>query len=396
TNETGYYEGNLLLPGTYQVAAEAPGFKKSLRQGLVLPLNARLEIDMRLELGMVSETVAVTAQAPLLDTSTTSSGMVLDNRSVLDLPVIADNTMVLVKMTPGIQTSGVNDYLGPHSNAGASDYSTAGNVGGNEWSIDGAPNNGAGRRSAYLPHTDTVQEMKVETSGFDASAGHTSGATVSMMTRAGTNAYHGSATEQHWQQRWHGTPFFTKQLYYRNIAAAEAAGDTAAANRLRNEDKQQPGRSNNWAATFGGPVRIPKLYNGKDKLFFFFSYQGNLDKISDLPSRLNKTIATLDDRKGDFSRHLRVNSGLYQIHDPLSVRTDPARPRNFIRDPIPGNILPASRIQNPGYKFFEGVLPTPNNDNDPTKEPLNNFLAVTTPLIRDYKAYTNRIDYHHS
>jgi hypothetical protein len=396
TNETGYYEANLLLPGGYEVAAEAQGFKKALRKGLVLPLNARLEIDMRLELGTISETVSVTAQAPLLDTSTSSSGMVLDNRSVLDLPVIADNTMVLVKLTPGIQTSGVNDYLGPHSNAGASDYSTAGGVGGNEWSIDGAPNNGAGRRSAYLPHSDTVQEMKVETSGFDASFGHTSGVSVLMMTRAGTNDWHGSATEQHWQQRWHGTPFFTRQLYYRNIAAAEASGDKALADRLRSEDKQQPGRSNNWAATFGGPVRIPKLYNGKDKLFFFFSYQGNIDKISDLPSRLNKTIATLDDRKGDFSRHLKVNAGLYQIYDPLSVRPDPARPRNFIRDPIPGNILPASRIQNPGYKFFTGILPGPNNDPDPAKEPLNNYLAITTPLLRDYKAYTNRMDYHFS
>jgi len=198
-NPTGYYEANLLLPGNYRVSAAVSGFKKTVRDGIVLPLSTRLEINLALELGAITESVSVTAQAPLLDTSTVSSGRVMDNRSVMDLPVIANNTMVLVKMTPGIQTSGVNDYLGPHSNVGASDYSIGGNVGGNEWSIDGVPNNGAGRRSAYLPHSDTVQEMKVETSNFDASIGHTTGVSVTMMTRTGANDYHGTLTEQHWR-----------------------------------------------------------------------------------------------------------------------------------------------------------------------------------------------------
>jgi len=394
TNQTGYYEANFLLPGKYTVAAEAAGFKRSVRTGIVLPIGARLDVDLRLELGVVAETISVNEQAPLLDTSTASTGRVLDNRAVMDLPVIANNTMVLIKLTPGVQTSGVNDYLGPHSNAGASDFGINGRVGGNEYAIDGAPNNGAGRRTAYLPVVDTVAEMRIETSSFDASVGHTTGVSVSMMTRAGTNAYHGTATWQHWQQRWHATPFFTKQLYYRRIMEAEAAGNNALANQLRQTDKQEPGRSNNWVATIGGPVRLPKLVDGRNRLFFFFSYQGNYDKVSDLPSRLNRTIPTLDDRRGDFSRHLRVNAGLYQIYDPLSVRVDPARPRNFIRDPIPGNILPSSRVINPAYNFYRDVFPNPNNDTNLTREPLNNFLAVTTPLVRDYKAYTNRVDYH--
>jgi hypothetical protein len=396
TNETGYYEANLLLPGRYRLSAEANGFKKTLRDGVVLPLSTRLEIELKVEIGAVSETISVTAQAPLLDTSTVSSGRVLDNRSVMDLPVIANNTMVLVKLTPGVQTSGVNDYLGPHSNAGASEYNTAGNVGGNEWSIDGVPNNGGGRRSAYLPVSDTVQEMKVETSSFDASIGHTSGINVTMMTKSGTNEYHGSVTEQHWQQRWHGAPFFTKQLYYRNIAAAEARGDFAAAEALRNEDKQSSGRSNNYAVAVGGPVWIPKLFNGRNRLFFFFSYQGNKDSVADLPSRINKTIPTLADREGNFSRHLLVNAGQYQLYDPLSVRPDPARATHYIRDPIPGNIIPRSRIANPAYDAYVKLLPTPNNDADPRREPLNNFLNTTAPLVRDYKAYSNRVDFNAS
>ncbi|MFB3825531.1 MAG: carboxypeptidase regulatory-like domain-containing protein [Bryobacteraceae bacterium] len=396
TNETGYYEASFLLAGNYQVVAESAGFKKSVRGGIVLPVGVRLEINPLLELGDVTDTVSVTAEAPILETSTASWGRNLDNRSVMDLPVIGNNTMVLVKMTPGIQTSGVNDYLGPHSNSGASDYSTAGNVGGNEWSIDGAANNGASRKSAYLPVSDTVQEMRVETANFDASIGHTTGISVSMMTKAGTNSLHGTLTEIHWQQRWRAAPFFTRQLYYRNIAAAEAAGNTAQAEQLRSENITAPGRSNNYAGTVGGPVVLPKIFNGKDRLFFFFSYQGNKDYLQDLPSRLNRTIPTLDDRRGDFSRLLKVNASLYQIYDPLSVRPDPARPTHYIRDPIPGNVLPASRIVNPAAKFFTGILPIPNNDPDPAMEPANNYIAVDMPLLRDYKAYTNRIDYRYS
>jgi hypothetical protein len=165
-NDTGYYEANLLLPGSYQVTAEAAGFKKLVRSGIVLPVSTRLEINMTLELGTVTETVSVTAEAPLLDTSTVSSGRVMDNRSLMDLPVLGNNPMLLVKMTPGIQTNGINNYLGLHSISGSSGYSTAGNVGGNEWSIDGVPNNGADRQSAYLPYSDTIQEFRVENVEF--------------------------------------------------------------------------------------------------------------------------------------------------------------------------------------------------------------------------------------
>jgi hypothetical protein len=366
-----------------------------VRSGIALPLGTRLEINLALEIGAVAETVSVVAQAPLLDTNSVSSGQLLDNRGVMDLPVIANNTMVMVKLTPGVQTSGVNDYLGPHSISGASDFSIAAGVGGNEWTIDGVPNNGASRQTAYLPHADTVQEVKVETANFDASVGHSTGVYVTMMTKTGTNQFHGTLTEQHWQNRWQGTAFFAKQLYYRNIALAEAAGDHAKAEELRHRDKQDPGRSNNYAGTIGGPVRIPKLFNGKDRLFFFFNYQGNKDQVADLPTRINNTIPTLDDRTGDFSRFLKVNAPYYQIYDPLTVRTDPARAGHFVRTPFPGNILPSSRMVNPTYNFYSKILPTPNNDFDSSREPLNNFLS-NAPLVRDYKAYGSRIDFHAS
>src|SRR5262249_20134108 len=197
---------------------------------------------------------SVTAEAPLLETNNVTSGRVLDNKSVMELPVMGNSAITLVRLTPGMQTGGVNNYLALHSNLGGSDYQVDGNVGGNSWTLDGSPNIGPSRRLAYLPYTDAVSEFKVETSNFDASIGQSSGAAVTMISKSGANDLHGTATWQHWQQRWQGTPFFTKQNYYRSIAAAEAAGDHAKAEALRNTDKQPTGRSNNWGASAGGPV----------------------------------------------------------------------------------------------------------------------------------------------
>lgn len=264
TNDTGYYEANLLLPGNYELIAEMAGFKKLVRRGVTLPVASRLEVHLPLELGAVAETISVTAEAPLLETSAVSSGRVLDNKTVMELPVLGNSAMLLVKLTPGIQTGGVNNYLALHSNAGGSDYSVSGNIGGNSWTLDGSPNQGPGRRTAYLPYTDAVAEFKVETTNFDAAIGQTSGAAITMISKSGANEFHGAMTWQHWQQRWQGTPFFVKQQYYRSIAAAEAAGNTSLASQIRNTDKQPTGRSNNWGLSGGGPVLIPKVFDGKN------------------------------------------------------------------------------------------------------------------------------------
>lgn len=399
TNETGYYEANFLLPGPYQVKASAPGFSDAVRQNIDLRLRARLEVNVQMSIGAVTETVLVTAAAPLLETADTSSGRVLDNRSLADLPAFYNNSMDLMRFTPGAFSSGQNAATNAlHATGGAVDVTMAGGVGNNTWSLDGAPNltrGGASISPAYSPHIDTLQEVKIETYNFDASVGHTTGINVTMLTKLGTNQFHGTASNQHWQQRWNGTPFFTKQLYYRNIAAAEAAGNSALAASLRSQDKQQSGHSNNFGFTLGGPVIIPKVLNGKDKLFFFFSYNGAALRTTETPSSLNHTVPTLAERQGDFSQLLRIDASGYQLYDPLSVRADPARPGHYIRDPIAGNILPKSRIINPVLDWYGKLLPTPNNDPlSATQEARNNYVATATPNRFDYTALTNRVDYH--
>ncbi|MBM3735956.1 MAG: TonB-dependent receptor [Acidobacteria bacterium] len=398
TNDTGYYEANLLLPGNYQVNAEAAGFRTSIRKGIVLPVASRVEVEMKLEIGSVSESVTVVADAPLLDTSSANTGRVVDQRTQAGLPLSSSNITLFARMAPGVQTNGEVRVIGPGDQASTSDYKIAGGVGGNEWSIDGGSNTGSGgRRVGYVAHSDEISEIKVETNNFDASIGHSSGMVVSMMSRSGTNKFHGGASNIHEQTRFNATPFFTRQLYYRNIAAAEAAGNTARANQLRNTPKQLSGRRNHYSGFIGGPVIIPKVFDGRDRLFFFFSYVGFRRLIPPNPINLNHTFPTMPNRQGDFSDLLAADATRYQIYDPLSVRPDPARANNFIRTPFTGNIIPRARQVNPGYDFYTRLMPEPNNNPaNPRAEPLNNFLGTDIPWTSPYEAYTNRWDYKQS
>ena len=139
---------------------------------------------------------------------------------------------------------------------------------------------------------------------------------------------------------------------------------------------------------------IPKVYNGRDTLFFFVSFTGIRRVIPPNPINYNWTFPTTDDRAGDFSRLLLADASRYQIYDPLSARPDPARPGHIIRDPFARNILPSSRIANPAYTAYNRIMPVPNNDpTDPKQEPVNNFLGADIPWTTTYRAITNRVDY---
>lgn len=396
TNETGYYEAALLLTGTYRISAEMQGFKTSVREGVYLPIRTRLQVDMQLELGAVTESVSVSAEAPLLETDSLSSGRVLSNRELADLPMPINNPIFLTNLSTGVQTTGGTTQITNVANFIIKDQFSPGKVGGNEVLVDGVPNKTIDTRIAYLPQADTIQEFKVETSNFDASTGNSVGLNVSMMTKAGTNGLHGSVSWQHWQQRWGGTPFFIRQQRLRDIATAEAKGDAARAQQLRSAPTLPSAHTNNYTGTVGGPVILPKIYNGKNKLFFFFSYTGTKDRLTET-GNINRTIPSMANRQGDFSQLLQADAVRYQIYDPLSVRPDPRRPTHYVRSPIPGNIIPKSRMVNPTYDAYLKFLPTPNNEPaNPRLEPLNNYVAVAMPWIMNYYAVTNRIDYQHS
>src|SRR5712692_5756778 len=292
SNDSGAFEVPYLAPGSYNVLVSARGFKKFIQQRIAVNIGSRVDIDVSLEVGVVTESVVVTAAAPLLETTSASGSAVLENRVVRSLPVFGNNAMLVVRALPGIQWTGQPNYLGLHSNIGSSSISAAGGVGGTEFVLDGIPNSGISRRAGFIPETDAIDEVRISSSEFDAKQGHTSGAVLNMVTKSGNNNFHGTISWLHWQQRWNGTPTFTKATRGAQIGAALAAGDTALAEALRKQPLQTAGRSNTYAATIGGPVRLPHIWNGRDRLFFFFAFNGYKEAKSEEVTAINRTVPT--------------------------------------------------------------------------------------------------------
>ncbi len=397
TNATGYYEVPLLAAGNYQMVVTSSGFKKYVRSGLTLGLGQQQEITIALEIGSVNENVTVLGESPILDTSTTSSGKTLTTKELMDLPVLANNVIIQARMVPGVQTSGTTQYLTQGQIGGSStSYFAAGNVGGNEWTMDGQPELASGRNTSFTPHTDMVAEFKVETNSFDASFGHSAGLNINMSSKSGTNSLHGTSTWEYWNEEWAAAPYFIRQQYYAKVNAAQAAGNTSLANSILSQPEYPKGHSNNFAGTMGGPVVIPKIFNGRNKLFWFFAYDGARDDIPARPSDINDTVPTAPERGGNFSDLLPLGSQ-YVIYDPLTVQPNPASAGHYTRTPFPGNIIPTSRITNPMYNFYNSRIPLPNNNPaSSTQAPLTNFLPGCQPDNNHYNALQNKIDYNKS
>lgn len=396
TNGGGYYEAPFLLAGTYRLTVENAGFKKLVRTGVTVGIGDRLQVDLTLEVGGTAESVTVSAEAPLLDTNAVNTGRSMTHRELMDLPVLGNNISMLARMAPGVQVPGTTQFLVQGQIGGGSQYSAPGGVGGNEWSMDGASTNGTNRRVAIMPSPDIVDEFRIETSNFDAAFGHSTGLNISLSTKSGANAMHGSATYQYFNQRWNAASFFVKQARYNQIAGLRSAGNIAAADELARQPLLPAGHTNNYQGAISGPVVIPKVFDGRNKLFFFLGYSGLKNQQAARPSEINYTVPTVAMRNGDFSELLRVsvNPARYTVYDPLTTRPDPARAGHVVRTPFTGNMIPRARFQNPMYDFYAKRMPLPNNNpTDPRQEPVNNYLATGMPNNVTYNSWNNRIDY---
>lgn len=381
TNPQGYYEIPYLMPGTYTVSAKVAGFRNAETTGVLLTTGIRRQIDVVLEVGeAAAETVTVSAEVPLLETTTGSGAASLSPRQVDTLPVFGDAAQLLMRSVPGVQWTGQPAVVSLHSNLGASTVGSAGAIGGVEYTLDGAPNLARDRRVAHMPPTDLVSEVRVESAPFDASRGHTANATVSLLTKSGTNEYHGSLSWGHWQQRWNATPSTTNLRYWGAIAAAEARGDTALAQELRRQERQLPGHNNDYAAGFGGPLK-------RDKLFFFVTFNGYDKTQSEESTAHNRTVPSEAHRRGDFSDLLALGPQ-YQIYDPRTARLVNGV---VVRDPFPNNQVP---ILNPIYQAYAALYPLPNNPG--TADGTNNYLATETPWTWRYNGFSTRLDWNPS
>src|SRR6185369_12310360 len=384
TNESGFYQAPFLNPGTYSVSVQLSGFKSATRDRIALGVGEDLTVPFMLEVGQISEEVVVTAESPLLDTTSLKSAARFDAHLVESLPMFSNMPITLSRFAP---STNVNDQQtqvsqGYVDNTSLSAGSGLGlplggtqpappSFGGNNYTLDGANNNGSSRRIASSPNADMIQEMRVESANFDASTGHGLGLQISMMTRAGTSKRRGTVNYQYWNNRFNALTAQQK-LTFDDRAKGEF-------------DK---GRSHNLSLTSGGPVRIPGIVDGRNKLFYFANYSYANDAI---PGKIQGSLtvpANANHLKGDFSDLLKLPSpAQYQIYDPLTTRPDPANPSRMIRDPFPGNVIPSNRIfnadgsyKNPLMALYAKLVPQANqNFVESGQQPSGNFYQGGQP-----------------
>jgi hypothetical protein len=382
TNQTGFYQVDFLIPGPYSVSAESTGFKVLVRSGITLNTGDRLAVDMQLQVGATSSSVDVTADAPLLTTTNAVGGRVLDTRDIAMLPVTTMNPWALQAMSPGMVFTGAPGISRVMDHAGTASYDTMGlGTGTNEFLLDGNPVTGTnGGRAGFVPSEEAVDEVRIETNAFDASLGHSVGAYISGTTKSGANAIHGSGFAQYMWYRINATNEFTRASYL----AQKAAGTwPAGVNENPGGRFFQPGFS------FGGPVYIPKVFNGKNKLFFYSEY-AHITSIQPSPVNVDYWMPTAAQRQGDFSDLSKYNATAYTIYDPRTAVTTTAG--HIGRTPFPNNTIPTSLISNNAfYKFFQQLYSLPNIT--PATPDGFNFVDAAQPYNDYLPSLVNRYDW---
>lgn len=358
---SGQYRLPFLPPGPYTVTAEIDGFRTHVQEGVLVTTNQRLTLDIQLQIGSQVESVTVTGDATMLQLSTASVGQVIGENLLSSLPMNGRTPLTLAQLSFGVTPSSDPRFTRPFDNAGPSGFSMGGGQAqSNELLLDGSPDMTRNRRVAYNPPVDAVQEIKVEAFQPDAAYGNTSGGTVNVVMKGGTNELHGSLYEFHQNQRLKATPFFTN-----------AAGQTKPVTRF-----------NQFGLTVGGPVFIPKFFDGRNKLFFFFGSEGIRQSE---PEPTFSTVATAAQRAGDMSQLLSVGSN-YQLYDPLTGVREGSRIR---RQPFVNNRLPANRL-NPISQSILGFIPEPNTVG--TADGTNNYFnnSVRSDV---FSSFMGRIDW---
>src|SRR5262249_55929925 len=354
-----------LLPGEYRVTAEITGFKRFVQEGVQVRVSETVELNISLQVGAVAETTEIKAETPLLDTTTPSLGQVIDERRIHELPIWSGNPSELTLLAPGVTNTTDMRLRKAGFNNAPSQIATDGNGQyNNEFTIDGVPNtfaNGNVARVAFSPPVYAVKEFKIQTSPYDASVGHTIGALTNVNTQSGTNAVHG---ELHF---WERNSAFDAPNFFNNKAGTKPAAY----------------QDHRYGASAGGPVYIPRVYNGRNKTFWYYAYEGN--KWGG-PQTFTGTVPTEAERRGDFSALLKLGTQ-YQIYDPLT--TVPAANGRFSRQPFANNIIPTNRLEPIALKLLS-FYPLPNQPG--TSDGRNNYFH-SSKALEDYYVHFARVDH---
>ncbi|MBI3210787.1 MAG: TonB-dependent receptor [Candidatus Solibacter usitatus] len=341
--QSGEYTVPFLIPGVYTVSAQARGFRRTTQEGVVLRISDRLVIPLRLEVGAVTESVTVQAATPLLESASVTLGQVIDSKQIIDLPLNGRDALSLAGLAPGV----IPQSPAPGSAVQLGNIVPAingANFATSAVTVDGGSNSsprGTTYLMVYSPNVDSVAEFKVQTNSMSAEFGRTNGGSVSIVTKSGTNRFHGTA---YW--------FLRNRAFDANDFFSNRSGIPLGA-----LHRHQAG------GTLGGPVIIPGVYNGKDRTFFFTDYEVFREAVGN-PNTF--TVPSALERTGDFTRTLS-GGRLVQVFDPLNTGVVNGVTQ---RQQFPGNMLPASRIDPVGRKMLS-FYPLPLLDTAAANLPKN-------------------------
>ncbi len=376
SNQEGNFELANLPPGTYQITAELAGFKRYERGPIEVRVGDVLRIDISMEVGAVTENITVTAEAPLLEASSAGMGQVIDNRRITDLPLPGASSVYLTQLTPGVISTNppTHGWL-PQAVDSVSNIAVSGTrTRSSEFVLDGAPNMQGGGQISFSPPPEMIQEFRVQTAAVDASVGRFTGAHINMVLKTGTNSFRGTAVFSHLSRPLMTKDFFTNRSIYDTR--------TGPVTKEKLDQFWPPVLTNRYRATAGGPVLLPKLYNGRNRTFWTYGFD-LLDRVR--PEQAFYTIPTAAQRAGDFSQLLALGSQ-YQIYDPATIAPAPAG--RFSRLPLPGNRIPASRLDPMAQKLVS-YYPAPNTAG--TIDGRSNY-SDPKPRRIDFHSHTFRAD----
>jgi hypothetical protein len=355
TESDGVYAARFLVPGTYRIEVTMPGFSKFVQSGFPLAIGQNATLNVQLKLGSVSETIEVHGGSSLLDTTSGGLGQVIDREVIEDMPLNGRMVFMLNRLAGGVNwqvpTFGATGTSGlrPFDNQGGSAWSlNGGRLATNEFLLDGAPNSTRGRYN-FSPPVDAVEEFKIQTNTYDAQYGHTGGGVVNTTLKTGANELHGRAWD-----------FIKNDRFNANNALNNTLGQ-----------ERPPYTAHQYGGLATGPIR-------KSKTFFMASFEGLRERV---PFPITTSVPTELEKRGDFSQ-----SGL-TIYDPLTTRTVGGQ---LVRDPFPGNVIPADRISPIALRILQQIYPSPNVPG----QRLTNFANPVNKGRYDYDAELLRLDHY--
>jgi hypothetical protein len=321
SNASGEYSFPAIDPSSYTVKAAVQGFKTFERKGIRIGTQQFVTLDITLEVGTVEESITVTADAPLIETSNASHAEVLDAKTIETLPSIGRNVFLMAVTVPTVQSSGDTHWNRMQDQTGASAISLGGGgVRANNYLLDGFPVTDLQNRSATNPSGEMVEDVRVQVHTYDAEMGRTGGGVLNTTARSGANTLRGSVFFQNRPNALIGPLFF---------------------NQIR-DIENSPQFWRDAGGGFGGPIV-------RNKTFFYVAGEGYRDGLS---QNLTMTVPTTAWRNGDFSSYRTAAGALIPIYDPLT--TDAAGNRQA----FPGNIIPANRIS-PFAREYLKAIPLP-------------------------------------